>query len=275
MEEIIGMILDDYKVIEYVGKLNPKRSDKYYKLKCTICGEERISPKTLKVGFSKHTYEHNEKTCADYFRQIEVGKVYGDYKVIKFIETKNNNKLYKVKCNICSREKEVYLKHLKNGKGISHQSCIKTLNGVDKRFYEIWSGMIKRTTNPNAKAYVNYGGRGITADKYKLFIDFYDDMFESYKEHCKIHGEENTSLDRIDVNDNYTKENLRWATKKIQNRNTRKQLKTCTAIDRDGNKYEFNCAKEFAEAHNMNATYIYNVLNGRQKTYNGWIFYRN
>ena len=61
MEEIIGMILDDYKVIEYVGKLNPKRSDKYYKLKCMVCGEERISPKTSKIGFSKCTYKHSKK----------------------------------------------------------------------------------------------------------------------------------------------------------------------------------------------------------------------
>lgn len=275
MEEIIGMILDDYKVIEYVGKLNPKRSDKYYKLKCMVCGEERISPKTSKIGFSKCTYKHSKKTCVNYFRQIEVGKTYGDYEVIEFVEVKNNNKVYKVKCNICGRGKEVYLKHLKNNKGISHQSCIKTLNGVDKRFYEIWAGMIKRTTNKNSKAYVNYGGRGISSDEYKFFIDFYDDMYESYKKHCEIYGEENTSLDRINVDGDYTKMNLRWATKKVQNRNTRKQLNTCTAIDKNGNKYEFNCAKEFAEAHNMNATYIYNVLNGRQKTYNGWIFYRN
>lgn len=125
MENVIGMKIGDYEVVEYVGRLNPKRTDRYYKLKCTICGEERISPKTLKVGFSKHTYEHNEKTCIDYFRQIEIGKIYGDYKVIEFIEVKNNNKVYKVKCNICNREKEVYLKHLKNNKGTSHQSCIK------------------------------------------------------------------------------------------------------------------------------------------------------
>lgn len=275
MDDIIGLKLGDYEVVEYVGKLNPKRSDKYYKLRCCICGNERVSPKTLKVGFSKNTYEHSEKICINYFRQIEIDKIYGDYRVIEFVGVKNNNCIYKVKCNICNREKEVYLKHLKNNIGISHQSCIKTLNGVDKRFYEIWSGMIKRTTNKNTIHYKNYGGRGISADDYKFFIDFYDDMYNSYKKHCKEFGEKNTTLDRIDVNANYTKTNLRWATSKIQNRNTRKQLNYCTAIDPNGLKYEFNCAKEFAETHDMNATYIYNVLNGRQKKYKGWTFYRN
>ena len=275
MEDIIGMRFGDYEVIEYMGKLNPKRTDNYYKIRCCICGEERIVPKTLKAGFSKAKYKHCETICINYFRQIEIGKIYGDYTVIEFLGVESNNKRYKVKCNICKREKEVFLKHLKNGKGISHQSCVKTLGGVDKRFYEIWCGMIKRTTNKNCASYKDYGGRGINSDSYKFFIDFYDDMYESYVKHCKEYGENNTSLDRIDVNGNYEKDNLRWATIKVQNRNTRKQLETCVAIDYKGNKYEFNCVKSFAEEHSLNATYIYNVLNGRQKTYKGWIFYRN
>lgn len=274
-DNVVGMKVGDYEVIEYMGKLNPKRTDKYYKLRCYICGEERISPKTLKIGFSKNEYKHCEKTCINHFRQIEISKTYGDYTVIKYIGNESNNKVYKIKCNICGREKNVFLKHLKNGKGISHQSCIKTLEEVDERFYEIWSGMIKRTTNKNCVSYKDYGGRGIKSDDYKFFIDFYDDMYESYVLHCRKFGEKNTTLDRIDVNDDYKKENLRWATIKVQNRNTRKQLETCTAIDNKGNRYEFNCAKSFAEEHDLKATYIYNVLNGRQKTYKGWIFYRN
>ena len=267
------MKIGDYEIVEYIGKLNPKRNDNYYKMRCTICGEERIAPKTLKDGFSKNEYFHNNKTCVNHFRNAEIGTIYGDYEVIGY-ELINNEVKYKVKCLKCNRIKTVYIKHLKNGFGTSHQSCIKSLNGVDKRFYEIWGGMIKRTTNPKCKNYKNYGGRGIKSDKYKFFIDFYDDLFDSYIKHCKEYGVKNTTLDRIDVNGDYVKENIRWATVSQQNKNTRKQLRKSKAIDPEGNEYIFSCAKDFAKQHNMNATYIYNVLNGRQKTYKGWKFER-
>ena len=38
----IDNIYNDYEVIECVGQINPKRRTYYYKLKCKICGEEKI-----------------------------------------------------------------------------------------------------------------------------------------------------------------------------------------------------------------------------------------
>ena len=46
-------------------------------------------------------------------------------------------------------------------------------------------------------------------------------MYESYLEASYKYGENNISIDRIDYNDGYYKENCRWATMKVQLRNRR------------------------------------------------------
>ena len=77
--------------------------------------------------------------------------------------------------------------------------------------------MIKRCFNKNSKSYDNYGGRGITVcDGWvSSFEAFYEDMGP-----C-LHG---MTLDRINVNSNYCKENCRWATASEQGYNKRRYV---------------------------------------------------
>jgi integrase len=80
--------------------------------------------------------------------------------------------------------------------------------------YRSWQHMKDRCLNPRCKDWPQYGGRGIRmADDWEDFDLFLADMG---RRPSRLH-----SLDRRDVNGNYDRDNCRWATKLVQNRNQR------------------------------------------------------
>lgn len=202
-----------------------------------------------------------------------IGKIYGDMELIEYLGNWNNNRNYNCRCLKCGRIKRTQLKHLKNGLGVSHKTCGLGIKQKDKRFYQIWSDMRKRTTNPNSSEWDNYGGRGISSDEYKFFIDFFDDMYSSYIEHKNKYGEKDTTLDRINPNGNYTKTNIRWATRIEQQNNTRDQLRTFIGISPTNEEYIFHNIKQFALEHNLSKENISATIRGINKTCLGWRFY--
>lgn len=77
--------------------------------------------------------------------------------------------------------------------------------------------MRNRCNNKNRKDYKHYGGRGITYDpRYNDFMNFLNDMKDIYQPGLEI--------DRIDVNGNYVKENIRFVTRAEQVANTRRTV---------------------------------------------------
>jgi len=78
--------------------------------------------------------------------------------------------------------------------------------------YNIYKWILQRCNNINKTEYKYYGWRWIECE-WKLFEEFKEDMWYSYKKWLTI--------DRINVDGNYSKENCRWVTMKEQNCNKR------------------------------------------------------
>ena len=84
-------------------------------------------------------------------------------------------------------------------------------------FYKRWENMKARCKDVRHKKKKYYYDKGIQVCKrWSRFQNFYADMYSSYLEHVSVHGESNTTLDRINSDKNYTFKNCRWATYKVQ-----------------------------------------------------------
>ena len=88
-----------------------------------------------------------------------------------------------------------------------------TANKKRSRAYIAWMNMRQRCLNPKNRDFANYGGRGITVCiEWGLFKQFELDMGQPSR---------GLSLDRINNDRGYSKENCRWATGHQQNQNKR------------------------------------------------------
>jgi hypothetical protein len=100
---------------------------------------------------------------------------------------------------------------------LSAQTTDKKVNEITLTLfkkYKTWESIKSRCLNPNNVSYPNYGARGIKiCDKWLKFSGFDEDMPDP--------PTNKHSIDRVDNNGDYCKENCRWVTKHEQNRNKR------------------------------------------------------
>lgn len=149
-----------------------------------------------------------------------IGEIFGELTVIEVLPDK---KYVMVQCS-CGNLKRVQKGHIVAGSTVScgcyrrnNSSARMTEQNVrhgmcNTSTYKTWEMMIQRCTNTNFTGYAQYGGRGVQVCKswQDDFMNFLNDMG------VRPNG---TTLDRIDPNGNYCKENCRWVGKSIQSVN--------------------------------------------------------
>jgi hypothetical protein len=206
--DIIGNKFGKWTVLSFIGR--DAKSNKIYKCICD-CGTEKEQRKsTLVDGESTQC-----KTCRmSDFNKVEdlVGKKFGLWTVIG--KEKNNSRnewFYQCICE-CGTQKAIAGSTLKNGRANKCPHCrVKTHGMSYTSTFKIWSGILRRCTNSNFKAYKYYGGRGITiCDRWLKFEHFLEDMG------TRPNG---LQIDRINNDGNYEPGNCRWVTPAVNHSN--------------------------------------------------------
>lgn len=147
------------------------------------------------------------------------GRVLGRLRVVSLAgKNGSGNILWKCECS-CGVVKEIASSPLLSGSVVSC-GCLRQENKITHgksktREFRIWYGMIERCYNEKCCIYHLYGARGISVcDRWRYsFENFFEDMGER--------PSDKHTLERLDNDILYCKENCSWETMRVQSRNRR------------------------------------------------------
>lgn len=221
--EMVGMKFGRLTVIKIDGERIPGRHPNWM-CACDCGGKTVRSAVYLRSGIDPScgcaSMELNRR------KNDLKGKVFGRLKVLFSEKTSNSRRSIVWNC-ICDCGKETIAtgSDLRSGHTRSC-GCLQldslresntvhghTIGGDQSRTYVSWASMHTRCRNKKSTNFKHYGGRGISVcEQWFSFEEFLQDMGERPPE---------KSIDRIDVNGNYEKDNCRWASTSEQASNKR------------------------------------------------------
>lgn len=214
--------MSDDKRVRYIYKGKPLKQ---------YCRENNLPYKTItqRIYRGASVEEAINQPVSDTLYDDLSNQVFGDMKVIKRLNDGSHGVCWICECIHCGKIYKKFSNNLKRNKAVVCPKCNDkkepVKSGMSKtRFYRIFYKIIGRCTKETDTCYQNYGGRGIKCE-WKAFADFQKDMYNSYLIHVQQYGENNTTIERKDVNGNYNKENCCWVTRAEQNCNTRRNIR--------------------------------------------------
>lgn len=162
------------------------------------------------------------------FKPIPIGSRFGSLTVIGDAEVHKRQHRIPCRCD-CGNETTPFSFSLTSGKTRGCGKCdpVRTERArrmghgnrrhgmAGKPEYNAWLKMRKRCSNPNDKAYRNYGARGIRV------CPEWEANFEAFFAHVGPKPSPELSIDRIDNDRGYEPGNVRWADRSTQSRNRR------------------------------------------------------
>lgn len=167
-------------------------------------------------------------------KKVTPGARFGRLVVVEYAGKRKGRFHWLCKCD-CGGQKVTATSNLTGG-GTQSCGCLQreragpngsrtTHNLSNTPEYATWQSIKQRCFNKNNRAWIRYGGRGIT------MAEEWVDSFESFFEHVGPKPSAKHSIDRIDNDGNYEPGNVRWATSK-QQRNNRRDQTSSSRIER-------------------------------------------
>lgn len=150
-------------------------------------------------------------------QQIEPGTKFSSWTVVRH----KSGPWYECMC-ACGTVGTRQAHDLRTGKSKQCKACATSIRSIKHGHsrdsgtsseYNSYTSMIQRCTNPKAKDYARYGGRGITV------CEMWRDSFEAFLLCMGPKPDPSYSIERLDVNKGYEPSNCIWATREVQSRN--------------------------------------------------------
>ena len=213
-EDVIGKKFGLLTAISHAGY---KRNQEQILCKCD-CGKEKV------IDYYKLISGHNT-SCGDRIHKIKydlTGKRFERLVAIRpYFKKGSDGALWECKCD-CGNTAIVSAHNLMRSGGTKSCGCLKKERNERKesktRLYKIWQNMKNRCYNSLVPAYKHYGGRGILVCDEWL-------KYDNFKQWALANGyNDKLTIERINVNGNYSPENCKWITMKTQCINKRTTL---------------------------------------------------
>ncbi len=206
-KSIIGTKKFDYLV---VNKINESKKRSKYLVKCTICNNVKEV-----YNLSESQLSHTFFSCRNTLIKNVIGEKNNDFIIVDSYYG-NKRHMVDIKCLICNvLSKKIAYKDFKINKNKHGSRCtvLNTKKFKDKKLlrklHRTYQGAKNRCTNPKCNS-TSYFGRDF---EFKDSTDFIVHMYPLLEDFIKNNPSipiSQVSIDRIDSNKGYKKNNVQW-----------------------------------------------------------------